>query len=344
MGIEEEWCGFFRTKKRSSLKRITSVLGIHNLVDLIDREMADDEYIVIPPEHQILPPSRIGGDEITHLRFKKGYNALGLGYHTKEESLEKKLEPQQLMIGAVEREYRRPIEVYLAGNDFITRRGFSYPTRTGRINNVIPQAEIIKGWRLFSAIACFEIQLKVYPRGDFFEAHIPSRKDFSHSDRVELFRLPTDPIGCYAQWPNLQKASTAELAIYEAESHDYEIKATRFNFMDIATYLLRGITEEVFTEEGIERLKPLLLNPFPAPTPGAAGFAKKLENNVYRAVLRGDTAGRREKIIRNLNDAEKEVFYSMRLYKQRFGGSYIHDEGFENVKERAREIFEIFKG
>ncbi|MFO8015980.1 MAG: hypothetical protein R6U32_02660 [Candidatus Woesearchaeota archaeon] len=323
--------------------------GLIPIVEALDT-IKEDEYILIPKEQMVFPRRH---DSLTHemegREFKKRGPQFNLKTKTASERAEQRIGPQQLILEEITKTMERESDV-----EYVLKRGFKWDKASaGTMHTIMPQRDLMAGWRLASLCIHAELDLRYSNPGGIFLIGLPSRKSDPGVKEnryvVELYNFATELPEGYESWPNIDGSLSMEegraekalrgIDIFSKASQRYNIQEMRFNFQFVAAAILRNhYTDKRYHQGRFNNAKrvedqpidPVLLNATIPPTKEFIEFDHKLQNNILIEPSGKDTQGRQKKP-KKLNAGEREPFYCVFQYIHGAGSSYIHDEELNSL-------------
>lgn len=336
--------------------RDDKVTGMVELASLISDDLRDYEYIVVQKEQMLYPFHE--GWPMTGRDFKKRGNQFNLGIGTRAEMIEGRASPQQLIVGTVNKEHGK-IQPFSQGDilsqaekdnetyNRICRRGFKWDRRSGYLHAIMPQVDLIRGWRLASLVIYTDMDIRYSNPGNIFFTEIPTTRDSPKARyKAKMYNFATTLPDGYADWVTIDGAiagGTDEfekamrgIDIYSSASLRYKFHEFLFNFQYVAASVLRAhYTDKRYAEGKFknrkrvdgQKIEPVLLNiPIP-PSEHLMKFGWKLDNNVL--IEYTDPNGKTR--LKKLNAAEKEAFLSTKLFLSSAYDCYNVDESLESL-------------
>jgi len=324
--------------------------GLFDIVNGIT-SLNSDEYLLIPKEQMIYPYDVNNFYEMSGRKFKKTGEQFNLRTGTKEKRIQKKLTPHKLMKQTVERGYS---SLKFLGNHFsriqdtetfnrILRRGFKWDQTHNR-KVILPQRDVLRGWKLASLIIKEDMDLAYSNPGDIFLIELPSTtKDPEIRYGIEMRNFALSLPEGYGSWVNVEgresqldgfEKAVRGIDIYSSTSLRYTHEEFRMHFKFVAAAILRQhYTDERFHKGKFENEKrvddqeinPVKLNiPLP-PTEDFVNFDLRLDNCVV-------IESQNDKI-KKLNASEREILYCTYLYQNGFDGCYGVDDELQSLDD-----------
>lgn len=324
-------------------------------------DIKEEGYIVVPHNQMIFPRWDEFSREMYGKEFKKRGPQFNLKTKTGPERIEEKISPQELILKEMEKIYTQEKDI-----EEITRRGIKWDMATAStMHTLMPQRDLMAGWRLASLCILFDIDLKYSSPGDIFLTELPKR-DADPTDRskryaAKVYNFATKLPDGYADWPNLDgQVSLIEgdfekamkgVDMYSSASLRYRIQELRFNFQLVAAAILRNhYTDKRFAQGKFKNRKrvknqpiePVLLNVTMPPKRKFMEFDNKLQNNILIEQKGNYADGKpKRKRLRKLNAGEREPFYC--VYGQLVGvrNCYRHDEALHSLDQAVADQKEV---
>jgi|TARA_B100001971_G_C18226928_1_gene561141 hypothetical protein len=352
-------------KKEKAYERVR---GMTDLTQAIE-SLGTNQFLVIPRQQTLYPYHN--GWPMTGRDFKKRGNQFNLKIpKTKAEMVKQEVTPQQCIVDTVNKELQglpdlSKSSTFEENNELyekICRRGFKWDRRSGYLHAIMPQNDIMRGWRLASSIIEHDLDLAYTNPGGIFFIEVPSTKDDPKNRyRVKMYNFATELPEGLADWVTIDGAisggddfdkAMAGIDMYSSASLRYKFHEFNFNFQFVAASIMRAhYTDERYAQgkfknrkrtgkRGEEQpIEPILLNIAIPPTHDQIEFAWKLDNNVLIEYKTSSSKISTKK----LNSSEKESLYAMRLYLNSPERCYQVDEGLHGLDEVVARHTEMYK-
>ena len=325
--------------------------GLFEIVNGI-ASLGSDEYLLIPKEQMLYPFDINSFHEISGKEFKKRWDQFNLRTGTINDRIEQRTTPHKLMEQTVERDYS-VLELVENNNsnviqnietfNKILRRGFKWDQTHNR-KVVLPQRDILRGWKLASLIIEEDIDLAYSNPGNIFLIELPSTtKDPEVRYGIEMINFALNLPNGYGDWVNIEgresqlegfEKAVRGIDIYSSASLRYIHEEFRMHFKFVAAAILRQhYTDDRFYKGKFrnqkrvdnQRIDSVKINiPLP-PTKDLIDFDLRLDNNVVIET--------QDSKIKKLNAGERETLYCGFLYQNRFNGCYSVDDELQSLDD-----------